>query len=229
MDDEFSHYLITLLPRFLGALSQAELAQFAVRLQCVHVVSGQYLYRQGDAGDCMHFVVTGRLEVWVRDKHGERRLVAHRSSGDCVGELSLLTGDPRAADVIVTRDTVLARLAGDDFNELLRRCPDAGFCIARYALRSLRSGATEFVPRLRIITLIPLDAEVPIAEFGRRLELALLRFGTTSYLDSQVAHRRRVAVEPRGRSQRGRHVPRPSTRSGGKGAPVRHLPGRRRT
>src|SRR5882672_3828711 len=97
MDDAFTRYLVALLPRFLGALAETELAQVVDRLQRVHVVSGQILYRQGEAGDCMHFVVTGRLEVWVRDKYGERRLVAHLSSGDCVGELSLLTGDPRAA------------------------------------------------------------------------------------------------------------------------------------
>jgi len=197
MDDAFTRYLVALLPRFLGALAETELAQVVDRLQRVHVVSGQILYRQGEAGDCMHFVVTGRLEVWVRDKYGERRLVAHLSSGDCVGELSLLTGDPRAADVVVTRDTVLARLAKDDYDEMLRKHPEAGLSIARYALRSLRAGAAEFVPTLRNIALIPLNADVPIAEFGRRLELALLRFGSTSYLDSQVANGRRATGESR--------------------------------
>jgi predicted acylesterase/phospholipase RssA len=193
MDDEFVRYLTALLPRFLGELPEAEMARFVARLQRVHVVSRQLLYRQGEVGDCMHFIVTGRLEVWVRDKYGERRVVAHLSSGDCVGELALLTGEPRAADVVVTRDTVLARLAKDDYDEMLRRYPQAGLGIARYALRSLRSAATEFIPTLRNITLIPLNAEVPIAEFGRRLELALLRFGTTAYLDSQVVERRGAA------------------------------------
>jgi CRP-like cAMP-binding protein len=70
------------LPRFVGPLPDVELAHVVGQLQRVHVGSGQVLYRQGDAGDCMHFVVTGRLEVWVTDKYGERRLVAHLSSGD---------------------------------------------------------------------------------------------------------------------------------------------------
>jgi predicted acylesterase/phospholipase RssA len=135
--------------------------------------------------------------VWVKDKYGERRLVAHLSSGDCVGELALLTGDPRAADVVVTRDTVLARLSKDDYDELTRKYPEAGLCIARYAIRSLRSGAAEFVPKLRNIALIPLSVDVPIAEFGRRLELALLCFGSTSYLDSHVANRRLGGGESR--------------------------------
>jgi predicted acylesterase/phospholipase RssA/CRP-like cAMP-binding protein len=193
MDDEFIQDLRSLLPRFLGPLPDAELTAFAARLQRELVPGGTLLYQQGAASDCMHFVVTGRLEVWAHDRHGDRRLVAHLSSGDCVGELSLLTGDTRAADVVVLRDAVLARLGRDDYDAMLRRYPEAGLNIARFALRTLRQGTTGFVPTLRNIALVPLGSQVRVAEFGRRLELALLRFGSTSYIDSAVAHARRPA------------------------------------
>ena len=92
-DEGFVRYMSALLPRFVGALPAPDIERIVARLQRVHMASGEILYRQGDAGDCMHFVVTGRLEVWVTDKYGERRLVAYRSSGSCAGELALLTGD----------------------------------------------------------------------------------------------------------------------------------------
>ncbi|HEY3461075.1 MAG TPA: patatin-like phospholipase family protein [Casimicrobiaceae bacterium] len=193
MHDDSDDDLVSLLRPFLEPMEKAELAAFAARLARIRVQSGTLLYRQGEASDCMHFVVTGRLEVWVRDRHGDRRLVAHLSSGDCVGELSLLTGDARAADVLVIRDAVLARLDRDDFDALLRTHPDAGLNIARFALRTLRRGTTEFVPKVRNLALVPLDERVPIAEFGRRLELALLRFGSSVYLDSTLAESRRPA------------------------------------
>jgi len=192
VDEPFIRYMIALLPRFVGPLPVPDLEWVVARLQRIHMASGQILYRQGETGDCMHFVVTGRLQVWVTDKYGERRLVAYRSSGDCAGELALLTGDARAADVIVTRDSVLARLAKDDYDAMVDKHPQAGLCLARNALRSLRAGSTELVPPSGNIALVPLHADVPIAQFGRRLELGLLRFGTTSYLDSRVAHRRRI-------------------------------------
>jgi predicted acylesterase/phospholipase RssA len=196
-DDDFTRDVVALLPRFLGSLPEAELRAFASRLTREHALRGALLYRQGDASDCMHFVVTGRLEVWVRDRHGERRPVAHLSSGDCVGELSLLTGDARAADVLVLRDAVLARLARVDYETMLATYPGAGLNIARFALRTLRRGTTEFTPKVRNIVLVPLHPGVPIAEFGRRLELALLRFGTTLYLDSTLARVKRGIAEPR--------------------------------
>jgi predicted acylesterase/phospholipase RssA/CRP-like cAMP-binding protein len=192
MDDEFIEDLRSLLPRFLGPLPDVELVAFAARLQREFVTGGTRLYRQGEASDCMHFVVTGRLAVWTHDRYGDRRLVAHLSSGDCVGELSLLTGDTRAADVVVLRDAVLARLDRDEYDAMLRRYPEAGLNMARFALRTLRQGPT-FVPKVRNIALVPLGAHVRVAEFGRRLELALLRFGSTLYLDSSVAHARRPA------------------------------------
>jgi len=192
MDDEFIEDLRLLLPRFLGPLPDVELIAFAARLQREFVASGTRLYRQGEASDCMHFVVTGRLEVWTHDRYGDRRLVAHVSSGDCVGELSLLTGDTRAADVVVLRDALLARLDRQEYDAMLRRYPEAGLNIARFALRTLRQGPT-FVPKVRSIALVPLGGDVRLAQFGRRLELALLRFGSTLYLDSPVAHARRPA------------------------------------
>jgi len=192
MDDEYIEDLRLLLPRFLGPLPDVELIAFATRLHREFVASGTRLYRQGEASDCMHFVVTGRLGVWTHDRYGDRRLVAHLSSGDCVGELSLLTGDTRAADVVVLRDAVLARLDRNEYDAMLRRYPEAGLNIARFALRTLCQGPT-FVPKVRNIVLVPLGGHVRVAEFGRRLELALLRFGSTLYLDSPVAHARRPA------------------------------------
>src|SRR5690348_4865719 len=192
--------LVSLLTRFLGPQPNDELSAFASRLHRVEAPSGTLLYRQGDPSDCMHFIITGRLEVWVRDGDGDRRLVTHLSSGDCVGELSLLTGDARAADVVVIRDALLARLDRPEFEAMLVAYPDAGLNIARFALRTLRRGTTEFVPKIRNIALVPLAAGVPIAEFGRRLELALLRFGSTVYLDSTLAQAQRPANASASRS-----------------------------
>ena len=185
--------LDSLLKRFLGPQSKDQLSAFASRLHRMEVPSGTLLYRQGDPSDCMHFIITGRMEVWVRDRDGNSRLVTHLSSGDCVGELSLLTDDARAADVVVIRDAVLARLDRREFEAMLVAYPDAGLNIARFALRTLRRGTTEFVPRIGNIALVPLAADVPIAEFGRRLELSLLRFGSTVYLDSKLAGTQRPA------------------------------------
>jgi CRP-like cAMP-binding protein len=64
--------------------------------------AGQHLCRQGDAGDSLYLIMGGLLEIWL-EQDGERRLIARLRPGDAVGEMSLLTGEPRAASVVARR------------------------------------------------------------------------------------------------------------------------------
>src|SRR5262249_38494531 len=174
--------------RYFGELPHAELNEIATHLEREEISSGNLLYRKGDIGDCMHFVLTGRLEVRLQDESGHTHAVTHLSGGDSVGELSLLTGNRRAADVVAIRDSSVARLTKQDFEDFTRDHPQAGLNIARYALDQLSSGTKRFVPRVTNIAIVPLHPGVPLAEFGRRLELALMRSGNTLYLDLQTVY-----------------------------------------
>ena len=187
MDGELDPYVLAVLSEHFGTLSADEAGALARRLSRTSIKAGDTLYRQGERGDCMHFVLTGRLQVRRREKHGDERVVAHRSSGQCVGEMALLTGEPRTADVVAVRHTVLARLERHDFEAMLRAHPQAGLAFARSSLRAMSLGVPDSVHRVATIALVPLRAGVPIEAFGRRLELALLRFGTTCYLDAASA------------------------------------------
>ena len=184
MNEELLPYMLPWLPRYFGELSPAQLQDIAVRLQREEIASGELLYRQGDSGDCMHFVLTGRFEVRVRDEHGHAHAVGHLSGVDSVGELALLSGKPRSADVIAIRDSAVARLTQRDYEALVHQHPDAALNIARFAIGRLSSGPTHFVPRVTNIAIVPLHSSIPVGEFGRRLELALMRYGSTLYLES---------------------------------------------
>jgi NTE family protein len=191
VDGEVDLYLQAVLSEHFGTLPAEETSALAQRLSRTAMAAGDVLYRQGERGDCMHFVLTGRLQVRRREKHGDERVVAHRSSGQCVGEMALLTGEPRTADVVAVRNTVLARLERHDFEAMLRAHPQAGLTFARSSLRAMNIAAPDSVHPVSTIALVPLHASVPIEAFGRRLELALLRFGTTRHLDSAS-----VAAQP---------------------------------
>jgi len=187
VDGDPDPYVLAVLSEHFGTLSAGEAGALARRLSRTSIAAGDVLYRQGERGDCMHFVLTGRLQVRRREEHGDERVVAHRSSGQCVGEMALLTGEPRTADVVAVRHTVLARLERHDFEAILRAHPQAGLAFARSSLRAMSIGVPDSVHPVATIALVPLGARVPIEAFGRRLELALLRFGTTRYLDAASA------------------------------------------
>lgn len=77
--------------------------------------------RQGDAGRSMFVVLDGRVRVTIEPSGQE---VAVITAGGFFGEMSMLTGDPRAATVTAMDDAVLLEIDADRFRELAVRRPD---------------------------------------------------------------------------------------------------------
>lgn len=71
----------------------------------------------------MYIISEGCLEVKIADQHGEQKVVATLWPGDFVGEMSMLTGAPRAADVFAKADTVLVQITKEDIAPLLDSNP----------------------------------------------------------------------------------------------------------
>jgi diguanylate cyclase len=64
----------------------------------VCVGAGQYLFRQGEAGDVAYLIEWGSVEVLVDQPFGSCR-VATLGAGEIVGEMALFDGTPRSASV----------------------------------------------------------------------------------------------------------------------------------
>lgn len=78
---------------------------------------GERLIRAGDPGDAVYFISSGAVEVSV----GKRRIKLN--AGDFFGEMALITGQRRSADVTAVDYTKLLTLSQRDFRECLRKYP----------------------------------------------------------------------------------------------------------
>jgi len=56
------------LTRLCGTLGESDLSALITRTELIRIRVGETLYRQGESGDCLHVVLTGRLQVRVADK-----------------------------------------------------------------------------------------------------------------------------------------------------------------
>ncbi len=114
-----------------GRLDRAARAELSDHLTFITLAQGETLFHQGDAGDSMYIVDSGLLEVRAHDAEGEH-VLDRLDAGASVGELALLTGQPRTADVVALVDSRLLRVARESFDHLVERHPDiaSGFALA---------------------------------------------------------------------------------------------------
>jgi SulP family sulfate permease len=83
--------------------------------------AGGYLMHEGDEPDALYFVESGQLSAQIprgAGREGVRLQTMH--AGSMVGELGLLLGGPRSADVVADRDSVLRVIDRDEWRRIGR-------------------------------------------------------------------------------------------------------------
>ncbi len=90
----------------------------------VTLAQGEALFHQGDPGDGMYLVLQGRLSVQLTHQDGSQTQLAELGPGAPVGELSLLTGQPRSASVIALTEAELIHCSREQYENLSLTYPD---------------------------------------------------------------------------------------------------------
>ncbi|OGS01381.1 MAG: hypothetical protein A3G41_06115 [Elusimicrobia bacterium RIFCSPLOWO2_12_FULL_59_9] len=121
------------------ALSDETLRNVASAMRPMRHKSGQLLIRQGDLGTRLHILASGQMEVRVRTEAGTIVTVAMLKEGDCVCEMSLLTGDTASADVVAAVDSQTLVLERPAFEALLGRNPQLLRELVRIISRRLQA------------------------------------------------------------------------------------------
>jgi CRP/FNR family transcriptional regulator, cyclic AMP receptor protein len=93
-------------------------------LQSKTVNQNNWLFHQGDSGDSMYLIESGRISISLKDEEGHEVILAELAQGDFFGEMALIDGKQRSADAKVVEDANLAILARKDFLAFIRSNPD---------------------------------------------------------------------------------------------------------
>lgn len=108
---------LSFIPIF-SELSKKELKVLSRLMTSVPAPEGKVLTTQGDPGREFMVIEDGTARVEI-----DGRTVAHLGPGDFMGELSLITGDPRNATITATSDMILRVLNRREFSTMLDESP----------------------------------------------------------------------------------------------------------
>jgi small-conductance mechanosensitive channel/CRP-like cAMP-binding protein len=84
---------------------------------------GEPVIEEGAPGNSMFVLLRGEANVFV-SKNGSTIQVATLNAGDCFGEMSLLTGEPRSATVRAHRDCYVLEIGKPTMAEVLQSAPE---------------------------------------------------------------------------------------------------------
>jgi small-conductance mechanosensitive channel/CRP-like cAMP-binding protein len=123
-----------------SSLDQHQLEQLAFGSRRSRFGKGEKIISQGNAGNSMFVLATGKAEVQV-EREGRSQRVATLVPGDCFGEMSLLTGEPRSATVLAMLDCEVIEIEKAIMGNLLREHPELAESLSQTVVA--RRSATE--------------------------------------------------------------------------------------
>jgi CRP-like cAMP-binding protein/small-conductance mechanosensitive channel len=106
-----------------GAADPSQRLRLAAYLERTPFHRGEVITHVGDASQWMYLLTEGKVEVRTPPNNGERRVIAVLGARDFFGEMGLMTGAPRNADVVAVTDIEGYRLGRAGFEEVVRTDP----------------------------------------------------------------------------------------------------------
>lgn len=93
---------------------ESSLTHAAQAIREVTVAAGEPVFAQGDFGDALYVIASGRLKVHIGDK-----VLAELGERQVVGEMAALDPEPRSASVTAVEDSILLRMSSDALERLI--------------------------------------------------------------------------------------------------------------
>ncbi|KUP96472.1 Crp/Fnr family transcriptional regulator [Thermobifida cellulosilytica] len=104
----------------------------------VRLGRGQTLFSEGDEGDRLYVMLSGKVKLTRTSADGRENLLAVLGPGEMLGELSLFDPGPRTASAVAVTDAVLAGLGHDDLRPFIMQQPEVAVHLLKALATRLR-------------------------------------------------------------------------------------------
>jgi CRP/FNR family cyclic AMP-dependent transcriptional regulator len=124
---------------FLGGLPDAMLDQLASRAHVKRYAKGETIFARNGAGESLMIVLAGRAKISNITNDAREIVLNFLGKGDVIGEIAILDGAPRTANVIAIEETETLILYRRDLLPALQKNPDAMLELIKVLCEKLRA------------------------------------------------------------------------------------------
>ena len=130
--------LLSAIP-FICDLAENALTMLESHMRLRTFRRGQPIFSQGDPGDCLFLVASGRVKIFVENSDGEQLTILFCGPGNCFGEMAVLDGKARSASAEALEVTEAWVITRNTFLDLMRRAPDVSIAVIVFLCSRLRT------------------------------------------------------------------------------------------
>tara|TARA_B100001287_G_C22569700_1_gene475628 strand:+ start:75 stop:758 length:684 start_codon:yes stop_codon:yes gene_type:complete len=144
-------------------LNENDLGHIADKMVAKHFENGNYIFLEDSQGEQCFFVLEGSVKVTRLSKDGREVILAMLNEGDFFGEMSLLDGESRSANVIALEKTKVLTLDRNDFIAVVNDYPQIAVQLLKELARRLRKSDRQI-------------ASLSLSDAEKRIALCIIRF-----------------------------------------------------
>ncbi len=135
--------------QFFQTLSPQDCENFLQFCERSQVEAGKNLWEEGDTDNFAAFILNGKLGIKKQTEFGGRHvIVGVYTPGSVVGELCLLTQNPRSVTAEVIEPSEMLLLHSQNFEEMLQHFPMLGLALLRHIFIATSKRLTKSYERI---------------------------------------------------------------------------------
>ncbi len=143
-------------------LTEEELGYISEKMVSKNYDAGQIILLEASEGEQCFFVTEGSVKITRLSKKGREAILAILSDGDFFGEMSLLDGEFRSANVVALDDTEVLTLNRNDFLLVLKKYPQIAIRLLKEMAHRLRKSDRQI-------------ASLSLSDAEKRIAMCILR------------------------------------------------------
>ena len=121
-----------------SALEDADVEALRATMTSTHVPRGAVLFREGERGDRLYVIVSGKMKLGRSSADGRENLVAVLGPGELLGELTVFDPGERNASATAVANTELIGLTHEQLSAFLAEHPQVARALLAALARRLR-------------------------------------------------------------------------------------------